>query len=76
MADQIPFLPKEQQEAILSGPAMAPPPGVTPNFEDPPNRNALAHAVMATCIVVSTFCLLVRVYLAILSKRVKVSEGA
>ncbi|RYP01506.1 hypothetical protein DL764_006201 [Monosporascus ibericus] len=39
--DQLHLLPPAQQEAILNGPAHAPPPGVTPNFEDPPNNNRL-----------------------------------
>jgi hypothetical protein len=75
MADQIPYLPKEVQDAVLAGPAMAPPDGVTPNFENPPNENALAHGVMASCLVVATFCLVLRAYLAILLRRVKVTEG-
>jgi len=74
MADQIPYLPKEVQDALLAGPAMAPPEGVTPDLINPPNNNALAHGVMATCIAVSTFCIILRFYLAVLSRRVKVVE--
>ena len=53
---------------------MAPPEGVTPDLVNPPNNNALAHGVMATCIAVSTFCIILRFYLAVLSRRVKVVE--
>ncbi|KAK3382593.1 hypothetical protein B0T24DRAFT_645274 [Lasiosphaeria ovina] len=69
--DQFPYLPKATQDALLAGPALAPPPGVTPNFKNPPNNNALAHGVMAACLAVSTLCLLLRIWLAILSRRVK-----
>ncbi|KXX79396.1 hypothetical protein MMYC01_204045 [Madurella mycetomatis] len=72
--DQIPYLPKEQQDAILAMPALEPPPGVTPNFENPPNQNGLAHGVMATCLTVTTFCLMLRTYLAVASKKVKATE--
>ncbi|KAK0716294.1 hypothetical protein B0H67DRAFT_582799 [Lasiosphaeris hirsuta] len=74
MADQLPYLPKAVQDALLAGPAMASPEGVTPDFDNPPNNNGLAHGVMAVCIAVSTLCILLRFYLAILSRRVRVIE--
>lgn len=49
-------------DAILNGPAMAPPPGETSDFSNPPNENPLAIGVLVTMIVISTFCVLVRLY--------------
>ncbi|KAI1414128.1 hypothetical protein F5Y13DRAFT_179104 [Hypoxylon sp. FL1857] len=62
MADALPFLPHDQQQAALDGPALAPPPGVTPQFDNPPNNNGLAHGVIAACVTVATVCLLIRGY--------------
>ncbi|RYO83188.1 hypothetical protein DL762_006233 [Monosporascus cannonballus] len=45
--DQLHLLPPAQQEAILNGPALAPPPGVMSNFDDPPNNNTLALVVIS-----------------------------
>jgi hypothetical protein len=46
----------------LDGPALAPPEGVTPNFDNPDNQNALARGVLATCAAIATICLLLRIY--------------
>ncbi|RYP64126.1 hypothetical protein DL771_008906 [Monosporascus sp. 5C6A] len=40
-------LPPDVLKDVLEGPALEPPPGVTPNFIDPPNRNGLAYATAA-----------------------------
>ena len=71
----IPYLPKDQQEAVLSGPALAPPNGTVSNFDNPSNENGLAIGVMSLCIAVSSLCLLIRGYLAVLAKRVTIPEG-
>lgn len=49
-------------EALLAAPALAPPEGVTPNFDSPDNQNTLAMFVFTFCMVVATLCLLIRVY--------------
>lgn len=41
-------------------PALAPPEGVVPNFEDPPNRNAIAYATISITVVLSTFAIILR----------------
>lgn len=41
---------------------MMPPPGVVPNFDDPPNRNTMAVAVMSVCLAVSTIAMVLRFY--------------
>ncbi|TLS26120.1 hypothetical protein PpBr36_04787 [Pyricularia pennisetigena] len=71
----IPFLPKDQQEKVLSGPALAPPNGTVSNLENPPNQNALAIGVMSTCIAVASLCLFIRAYLVVVARRVTIAEG-
>ncbi|KAK7221937.1 hypothetical protein V2G26_009940 [Clonostachys chloroleuca] len=46
----------------LNLPAGLPPDGVTPNFENPSNNNALAWGVLLLCQVISTICLVLRGY--------------
>ncbi|KAI0412036.1 hypothetical protein F5X98DRAFT_30740 [Xylaria grammica] len=67
--DLIPYLPKEQQEALLAGPALAPPEGVVANFDNPPNNNRIAHATFVICLFFATFSFFVRMYARILGLR-------
>lgn len=65
MADlikQFPNLPAAVQQAIMDGPAMAPPDGVVPNFFDPPNKNAAALALGIICVSVLSMVVLCRIY--------------
>ncbi|KAI1499233.1 hypothetical protein F5X99DRAFT_390707 [Biscogniauxia marginata] len=73
--DLIPYLPKEQQELILSGPALAPPTGTSSNFDNPPNNNGLAHGVFAVCLVFATFSFFVRIYVrAIRTRKLRIED--
>ncbi|KAI0179003.1 hypothetical protein GGR52DRAFT_569909 [Hypoxylon sp. FL1284] len=75
MADAIPSLPNEQQQALLDGPALAPPKGVVSNFDNPDNNNGLAYGVIALCITVATLCLMIRAYSRlVLFKQLKVED--
>ncbi|KAI0010708.1 hypothetical protein F4779DRAFT_627000 [Xylariaceae sp. FL0662B] len=47
---------------FLNQPALQPPHGVTPNFDNPPHDNKLAITVIALCVAVSTILSLLRVY--------------
>ena len=49
-------------EELMELPAMEAPPGVTPNFDDPPNRNGLAIGVLTLFTVISTLGMILRVY--------------
>ena len=49
-------------EALLAAPALPPPDGVTPNFDDPENQNGLAMFVFTFCTIIATLCLLIRSY--------------
>ncbi|KAI5868215.1 hypothetical protein GGS23DRAFT_544565 [Durotheca rogersii] len=55
-------LPPETREALLNGPGLQPPPGVTPNFEFRPNENAIAHGTMASCVIICTIFICFTVY--------------
>ncbi|KAI8963501.1 hypothetical protein F5Y11DRAFT_365088 [Daldinia sp. FL1419] len=46
-------LSPEEQEAILNGPALTPPPGVTPNFDNPPNNSDGGLAVILVCLILA-----------------------
>ncbi|KAM7213831.1 hypothetical protein V8F06_010763 [Rhypophila decipiens] len=73
---QISSLPPAQQEAILNGPALGPPPGVLPNLTDPPNRNQFASAVTIICLVAATFSVLLRVVLQVfVMKKVRITDA-
>jgi hypothetical protein len=46
-------------QAKLEAPALQPPPGITSNFVDPPNRSDYAYAALIVCVsVVSGFAIL------------------
>jgi hypothetical protein len=60
--DQLHLLPEMAQQAILDGPALAPPPGVRPSLDRPPNLNALGLAATTICLSVSTIALLLAAY--------------
>lgn len=67
---------EEALAEILAAPALPPPAGVTPNFDNPPNSNTLAWFVTTFCMVVATLCLLLRAYVKIwLDKKLRVEEG-
>ena len=55
-------MPDSYLDGIRDQPAAPPPPGVIPNFDNPPNNNELAIAVLATSIVITTSAFLIRVY--------------
>ncbi|RYP81173.1 hypothetical protein DL769_002121 [Monosporascus sp. CRB-8-3] len=46
----------------LEGPAITSPAGITPNLDNPPNKNSLVHAVSIACLVVTSIFVLLRVY--------------
>ncbi|KAI1410706.1 hypothetical protein F5Y13DRAFT_70998 [Hypoxylon sp. FL1857] len=45
-----------------STPALQPPDGVIPNFDNPPNKNYIAQAVVPLCLVLTTIAVFLRVY--------------
>lgn len=55
-------IPPGQLQDVLDRPALLPPEGVVPNFDNPPNKNTLELGVQFTCLGVATIFLLVRFY--------------
>lgn len=50
----------EQIEAILNGPALPPPDGVKPDFENPPNNNGLGYGLLTMMLAIGTIAILLR----------------
>lgn len=47
---------------MASSPALAPPPGVTPNFVNPYNQNKVTITLISVCLPATTLFLLIRMY--------------
>jgi hypothetical protein len=58
-------LTPEMVEAILEGPAMAPPPGVLPNFINPPSFGTAMLAVEILFLVLPTLSIFIRLWTCI-----------
>ena len=58
-----------QQIEFLNGPGLKPPPGIVPDFDDPPNRNALCYSILLLSICVSTIIVLLRTWAKIFCVR-------
>ena len=52
--------PEEFEANFLNAAALAPPPGVTPNFADPPNLYNLSIAIFALCSCLGTLAVILR----------------
>ncbi|KAI0440446.1 hypothetical protein F4803DRAFT_527340 [Xylaria telfairii] len=64
------LLPPDEQNAILNGPALAPPTiDIVPNFEHPPNKNLLARVVLALGLAFVTILIALRAYAKIFIAR-------
>ncbi|KAI1074443.1 hypothetical protein F5B20DRAFT_563736 [Whalleya microplaca] len=61
MSDLSSLSPNEL-EAALNGPALQPPPGITPDFDNPPNRNAAALAAIIVCLTLPTISAILYTY--------------
>lgn len=60
----------------LDEPAYPPPDGITPNFDNPTNRNAFALGILVACVTVTTICFLMRIYARVyLLKKIRIEES-
>ncbi|WKT54317.1 hypothetical protein QSH57_004901 [Fusarium oxysporum f. sp. vasinfectum] len=57
----MPITQKELKQ-LLAAPALEAPNGVTPEFENPPNGNILAYRITTFCMVLTTLCVIIRLY--------------
>ncbi|KAI1775110.1 hypothetical protein F4818DRAFT_417868 [Hypoxylon cercidicola] len=73
---QIHNLPQAQQDAILYGPALSLPLGISePRFDNPPNGDALAYTAVSICLTASFLAVAVRFYAKCLRvKKIQVEE--
>jgi len=55
-------LTPQQLQALLEGPALAPPLGVIPQLTHPPNLRATGVAVQVVCLILATLAICIRVY--------------
>jgi hypothetical protein len=51
-----------EQQALLDGPALAPPPGVVPDFHSPPNKNEMAYVIYGVCFLLGSLVVALRTY--------------
>lgn len=69
-------LSPEAVAKLLAQPALSPPSGVTPGFDNPPNTNGLAWFVTTFCMVIATLCIFLRLYSRCwLDKTLRLEEG-
>ncbi|KAI0403552.1 hypothetical protein F4802DRAFT_598946 [Xylaria palmicola] len=54
-------LPAAQQQALLNGPSIPPPPGVTPQFDNPPNQNASSRTWINVVLAIATLAVVLRI---------------
>jgi hypothetical protein len=66
----------EEIEAILNGPALPPPNGTVPNFDNPPNNNPAGYAGLTIMLVIATMAIIFR-FVARMSKtiRLQIEDG-
>lgn len=65
--------PEQTQAALrtlLEGPAMSPPAGVVPNFDDPANLDVYFNVTITLCIAFSTVAVILRMYTKVCILRV------
>ncbi|KAI0828072.1 hypothetical protein F5Y06DRAFT_302371 [Hypoxylon sp. FL0890] len=67
-------LPPDQQARILDGPAMQPPAGVVPNFDNPPNSSVAAQAVLGLCLALITISLCGRLCIRFFFKQLFIGD--
>ncbi|KAI1827654.1 hypothetical protein F4861DRAFT_492070 [Xylaria intraflava] len=60
--DPFSALTPEQLEALLNGPALAPPPGVIPRLVNPPSHRTATFATAIASLVVATLVIMMRLY--------------
>jgi len=71
----IPPLTLEQLKFVLAGPASAPPPGVIPNLDNPPNSNKESLALVVVCITLTVLAIAGRAYSRmVIVKRLRVED--
>lgn len=69
-------LPPAQQQVYFQGPALKPPPGVKPNFTDPPNQNVMGYIILIICAVIVAVLVTLQLYSRIFyHKKFAIEDG-
>ncbi|KAI1818380.1 hypothetical protein GGS20DRAFT_286605 [Poronia punctata] len=55
-------VPADQLQAVLDEPALSPPEGVTPNFDHPPNEDAVYIFTLVLCLSLTLVTVIIRLY--------------
>ncbi|KAI2473536.1 hypothetical protein F4781DRAFT_379371 [Annulohypoxylon bovei var. microspora] len=63
------------KESLLEGPALNPPPGVTPNFENPGGTHALGYGIVILAGVLSCLSVLLRLHSRYRVKSIRLEDG-
>ncbi|KAK8062512.1 hypothetical protein PG997_014609 [Apiospora hydei] len=67
---------QDEIEALLNGPALAPPPGVEPNFENPPNHNGTGYGLISAMLAIAAIAMACRIYTKIIHpKRIRIEDA-
>lgn len=75
MAALFDSLTPAQKLAFLNGAALTPPPGVTPQFIDPPNHNPLSYGIVIAGIALAAMAVIMRLYTRIFcAKKMRVED--
>ncbi len=67
--DKLPYLSLDEQDSILSGPALPAPGSEVSNLKNPPNKETLGLVVIAVCLILSTVVLYIRVHTKVFYER-------
>ncbi|KAI2473088.1 hypothetical protein F4781DRAFT_261827 [Annulohypoxylon bovei var. microspora] len=67
-------LSPDQQAQVLNGPALQPPPGVTSNFDHPPNGTVPSHIALAIFLALITFSLCGRIYVRFSTRQLFIGD--
>lgn len=68
-------LPPSAQLAMLEGPAIPPPPGVEPSFDNPPNKREIGWIIISLCSTLSIAGIALRLYAkVVVFKRLKIED--
>lgn len=57
-----PVMNSTHLEDLLNGPALSPPPGVTPQLDNPPSYRAATTVIPTLCLTIATLSVAMRVY--------------
>lgn len=62
--------------SLLNGPALPPPDGIIPNFDDPPRNNGLGYGLLSMFFAIGTAAFALRLYAKLFCvKKLRLEDG-